>query len=69
MESWRVTLGPSLENCYLSMSYGWKEHTSRGRLLAGALAMAPRVADAQSIGCEETIKLDDCAHGLLPVRP
>jgi len=30
-----------------------------GMALAGALAMAPRMADAQSIGCEETIKLDD----------
>jgi rare lipoprotein A len=30
-----------------------------GMALAAALAMAPRTAEAQSIGCEETIKLDD----------
>src|SRR6476469_2933558 len=30
-----------------------------GIALAGALALAPKVADAQSIGCEEAIKLDD----------
>jgi rare lipoprotein A len=30
-----------------------------GMALAGALALAPRTADAQSIGCEETIKFDD----------
>jgi rare lipoprotein A (peptidoglycan hydrolase) len=30
-----------------------------GVALAGALALAPQVADAQSVGCEDTIKLDD----------
>ena len=30
-----------------------------GMALAGVLALAPKMADAQSIGCEETIKLDD----------
>ena len=30
-----------------------------GIALAGALALAPKIADAQSIGCEEAIKLDD----------
>jgi rare lipoprotein A len=30
-----------------------------GMALAGALALAPKTADAQSIGCEETIKFDD----------
>ena len=30
-----------------------------GIALAGALALAPKIADAQSIGCEQQIKLDD----------
>jgi len=30
-----------------------------GIALAGALALAPKMADAQSVGCEKTIKLDD----------
>lgn len=30
-----------------------------GMALAGALALAPKLADAQSIGCEKSIKLDD----------
>jgi rare lipoprotein A len=30
-----------------------------GMVLAGALALAPKVADAQSIGCEHPIQLDD----------
>lgn len=30
-----------------------------GMALAGALALAPKIADAQSVGCEEAIKLDD----------
>ena len=30
-----------------------------GMALTGALALAPKVADAQSVGCEESIKLDD----------
>src|SRR5205814_1693008 len=30
-----------------------------GMSLAGALALAPQIAEAQSVGCEETIKLDD----------
>lgn len=30
-----------------------------GMAIAGALALAPKMADAQSIGCEENIKLDD----------
>ena len=30
-----------------------------GGLLAGALLFAPRPGDAQSVGCEDTIKLDD----------
>src|SRR5246127_3542809 len=30
-----------------------------GMALAGALALAPKLADAQSVGCEKSIKLDD----------
>lgn len=30
-----------------------------GMALAGALALAPKIADAQSVGCEKSIKLDD----------
>ncbi|HEX7192472.1 MAG TPA: septal ring lytic transglycosylase RlpA family protein [Thermoanaerobaculia bacterium] len=30
-----------------------------GMALAGVLALAPRLADAQNVGCEDTIKLDD----------
>lgn len=30
-----------------------------GIALAGALALAPKIADAQSVGCEQQIKLDD----------
>src|SRR6476469_1884320 len=30
-----------------------------GVALAGALTLAPQIADAQSVGCEDTIKLDD----------
>src|SRR5436305_12705033 len=30
-----------------------------GIALAGALTLAPQIADAQSVGCEDTIKLDD----------
>jgi rare lipoprotein A len=30
-----------------------------GMALTGALALAPKIADAQSIGCEKSIKLDD----------
>jgi rare lipoprotein A len=35
------------------------KHLLLGMALAGALALAPKLADAQSIGCEKSIKLDD----------